>query len=206
METEESSDLPPQLVQIRQISRAYDLNTLFHLDLSGAGIQKLHPSFHQWLPNLISLDLSNNQLECTIGLGTSTTHLEFLDRLDLHHNQLRSIDELEFCPSITICYLHQNYIQHYQQLEPLKKCNKLGQLTLTENPLVEREDYDYGIVLNMFPYLKKLDGKSRLLLEWLETKPEKQDGQWMETQLQKINECIHHINNKWTSMKQKQNQ
>lgn len=116
----------------------------------------------QALPNLVSLQLRSNQLSSTAGID----NFKSLRHLFLAANQVTSLDGISTLDGLEILHLRDNQISSFgdnfvdgclqnlryinlrannvKELDEVKKLAvlpKLAELVLTDNPLVEEEDY-----------------------------------------------------------------
>lgn len=135
---------------------------LEQLNLNHNDIPSLEGLEPKDLPNLISLQLRSNQLSSTSGVenfrnlkhlfiaanritsleGIST--LESLEILHIRDNQIQSFGEnfVDGClKNLRYINLRANNVDKMEEVKKLSILPKLTELVLTDNPLVEEEDY-----------------------------------------------------------------
>lgn len=135
---------------------------LEQLNLNNNEIPSLEGLEPKELPNLIGLQLRSNQLSSTSGIenfknlkhlfiaGNRITNLEgisTLDNLEILHirdNQIQGFDEhfVDGClKNLRYINLRANNVDKMDEVKKLSVLPKLTELILTDNPLVEEEDY-----------------------------------------------------------------
>jgi len=135
---------------------------LEQLNLNHNDIPSLEGLEPKDLPNLISLQLRSNQLSSTSGVEnfknlkhlfiaanriTSLEGISTLDSLEILHirdNQIQSFGEnfVDGClKNLRYINLRANNVDKMEEVKKLSILPKLTELVLTDNPLVEEEDY-----------------------------------------------------------------
>ncbi|KAJ8017312.1 hypothetical protein DPEC_G00016570 [Dallia pectoralis] len=145
------------------------------LNLIGNGIQKVSGLQYHSLTNLVTLELRGNKLETTDGIYLPNLrqlylaqnvikHLVGLDKLErlttlhLRNNQLTTLDGIsQNMKCLQYLNVRGNLVFSQRGLRSLVGVSRsLRGLVLSENPLVETEDYRL-CVLSRLPLLERLD-------------------------------------------------
>lgn len=89
------------------------------------------------------------------GLG----ECKVLKRLDLNHNFIRRIENLENKPNLQILNLTNNWISDIMMIEHLRiNCPSLREVSLRCNPISAKKSYRPYVFNRLAPNLIKLDG------------------------------------------------
>ncbi|KAH0791016.1 dynein regulatory complex subunit 3 [Histomonas meleagridis] len=137
-------------MHIRKIDNLQCYTSLQELNLSNNLITKIENL--TTLVTLKKLDLSFNQISSFDGLET----LVELEELSLFNNQIKKIEGFPILPKLKLLSLGRNKIEDLGELAHLFKLKALRVLTLTENPIREKEIFKLT-VLAYLPNLRFLD-------------------------------------------------
>ncbi|KAJ0394858.1 hypothetical protein P43SY_002499 [Pythium insidiosum] len=108
------------------------------------------------LPSLVALEASRNNVTDLAALPTES--MNKLERLELNQNKLLSLAGIESVPTLTYLSVSENNLDSMDAIEKLSSLEKLSELNLSQNPVVDSENYRLQMLI-MLPHLQKLDGE-----------------------------------------------
>ncbi|GLD93517.1 hypothetical protein PINS_up002109 [Pythium insidiosum] len=108
------------------------------------------------LPSLVTLEASRNSLTDLTALSSEPVNK--LERLELNQNKLLSLAGVESIPTLTCLSASENNLDSFESIEKLSTLEKLSELNLAQNPVVDSENYRLHMLI-MLPQLQKLDGE-----------------------------------------------
>ena len=109
------------------------LSNLSSLDLSSNLLNSVPPALHL-LPNLVSLDISDNLIDSVLGISSAIPNIT---TLILSKNRLESICGLERLQRVARVDLRRNYIYDSGEVGRLAPLERISEVYVAENPIVE---------------------------------------------------------------------
>jgi hypothetical protein len=109
------------------------------------------------LKSISNIHIVLNEIIPDLTFYSVKSKIELIQWIDISRNHLTEVhyDILQL-PFLKILYMHGNFIQEIEKVEPLTKCQSLTSLTLYGNPIDHIKGYRQFII-EMVPLLEKFD-------------------------------------------------
>ena len=109
------------------------------------------------------------------------SQMKSLKIISLSSNKISSLKPFRDLPNLKELILRNNIIENVDEIDNLKKCDKLNSLWLEENPVCKKEEYKTYLVKTL-PKLKKLDNTDvKEIIEEIEKKEKNKEDKKMKT-------------------------
>lgn len=165
---------------LQHYCKTHELDSVASLEIKVDAAMQSIESLGALLPNLQELRLSGSSVMCARELGTGFEHLEVLwmsrcglqelDGITVLHalqelyiafNDITDLTPLKWLDGLTVLDLEGNLVSEIDDLEDIRKCCRLRELTLSGNPVCRSPEYSRQMLLDLLPNLEVLDEASR---------------------------------------------